>query len=275
MKTLILILLFIAGGFSQKKWQSSYETSRDFRSGSGAPWYVEAGPNYGSLMDTTMENSYHGLWADKHWINPDSAPRDIDNESTPSYKPFRAYRTIQLHKSPILYMRKALIQFYAWTDINLQTRPGVDDWLSLATLTCDTSDNWARTILVNLTTDGYIRLVHVPNQGEQVHIFQSNAQNNKTRSLQWKHKKWNRIDIYLDTDSLSGKAIVWLNKVKVSEANVRQCQFGNGFTPFFVAAHFGLYAAAALTRGIVYNDKIRFIEVTDVLEAQTLIQEPW
>lgn len=271
-----ILLLLVSIAFCGKMWQSSLENANNFKTAGGVPWYVENGPNFGSLMDTVMSNVYHGVWADKHWINPDSAPRDIDNESTPTYRPYRAYRTIQFHKAQgIGYMSKTLIQFYAWTDIDLYERAGIDDWLSLATISCDSSDNWARTILINLTTDGYIKLVHVPNQGEQTRTFQIDSVNNPSKSRKWKHKRWNRIDMYLDPDSVTGKAIVWQNQFKMSEANVRQCQWGTGMTPFIIQAHFGIYAAAMILKGVVYNDKIRFIEVANDSVAQVLVNEPW
>lgn len=277
MKILILILVSLA--FGQKKYQTSYERLGDFKTSSGQMWYTETGSSYGSFIDSSMEVVYHGILSHKHWINPDSAPRDIDNESTPNYLPFRSYQTIQLHKANgIGYMGKTLLSFYAWTDVDLYERVGIDDWLSLATLTCDTSDNWQRTILANLTPDGYIRLVHVPNQGEQNHTFQINATNNPTLSRKWKHKRWNRVDMYIDTDSVSGKAILWQNQFKMSEAPVRQCQGSLGsppLTPYLIQVHLGLYASAMLEKGLVYNDKVRLIEVANDSVAQVLVNEPW
>lgn len=280
MRILISLVLFsLTLIVAQKKYQTSYERLGDFRTFSGVPWYIEGGPNYGSLMDSSFEVVYHGILSHKHWINPDSAPRDIDNESTPEYLPYRAYQTIQLNKATgIGYMEKTLLSVYIWTDIHLQDRVGIDDWLSLITMTCDTSDAWQRTILANLTIDGYIRLVHVPNQGQQNHTFQVGPSNNPTGSKKWKQKRWNRVDMYIDTDSVSGKAILWQNGVKMSEAPVRQCQGSIGtppLTPYLIQLHLGLYASAMLTYGVVYNDKLRLIEVANDSVAQVLVDWPW
>lgn len=253
-------------------WQSSYESTNDFKSGSGSSWYVEDGSSYASHMDTSMEVVRHGVWSHKHVI--DSA-RDVQND-TGAYKPHRAYVVIDLTKADgISYMGRALIQIYVYTDLLLQERVGTDDWFSLATLSCDSSDNWRRTILVNLTTDGYIRLVHVPGQGEQTHTFQMSSSNNPSGNRKWKNKQWNRVDIYLDTDSLTGEAIVWQNQIKVSSANVRGCSFGDSTLPYLVQAHFGMYSPATMATGVVYNDKLRLIEVANDSVAQVLVNEPW
>lgn len=271
MRYLIIISLFLFQG--QKKYQTSYETLGDFKSPSGVQWYIEAGPAYDALMDSSFEVVQHGILSHKHWI-PTGGKGSNNNEDP--YDPFRAYQTIQFDKSSLLYMTKVLVSFYAWTDDwNLQNRAGIDDWFSFLTVSCDSSDNWARTILANLTTDGYIRLVHVPNQGEQTHIFQIDSVNNPTKSRKWKHQRWNRIDMYVDPDSVSGKAVLWQNQFKMSEANVRQCQFSTGMTPFIVQIHAGLYASEANTSGLVYNDKLRVIEVTSQAQADSLVNEPW
>lgn len=275
MKTKLILLLILASlVYSQKKYQTSYETLNNFKTASGQMWYTETGSAYGSTMDSSMEVVYHGILSHKHWIVEANGP---DNEDP--YDPHRAYQTIQLHKANgIGYMGKTLLSFYAWTDIDLYNQPGIDDWFSLATLSCDTSDNWQRTILANLTTDGYIRLVHVPNQGEQNHTFQINSTNNPSLSRQWKHKRWNRVDMYIDTDSVSGKAILWQNQFKVSEAPVRQCQGSVGtppLTPYLIQVHLGLYASERISRGIVYNDKLRLIEVANDSVATYLVSQPW
>lgn len=270
----LILIIFGAG----KKWETSFEKVGDFKSPSGIPWYVEGGSAFASAIDTSMETVMHGVWTHKHWIL--SARAD---SNTGPYQPHRAYVTIQFQKSNVLFMQRALISIYVWSDVTLKKRPPLDDWFSIATITCDTSDNWSRTILVNLTAEGYIRLVHVPLQGEQTHTYQVTSSNNPTGTKKWQHKKWNRLDIYLDTDPVTGRAIVWQNGILMSKANVRGCSNSPPLTPYINQAHFGLYIAAAVPKATIYNDKLRFIEVADTNASvarvdsllDSLIKTPW
>jgi hypothetical protein len=150
-------------------------------------------------------------------------------------------------------------------DMTLYERAGVDDWLSLVTLTNDPSDNWARTVLVNLTEDGYLRLVHVPVQGAQTHTYQMNSSLDPTRRYRGPQKTWFRLDVYWDTTPVTGKAIVWQDGVRVSEAPVTD---GNGT---LTQLHCGLYCAAMVDHGYVYNDKLRIMEVSGQAEAESLL----
>ena len=64
-----------------------------------------------------------------------------------------------------------------YLDLTLADKPSgsTDDWFSFATLSPDASDMWRRTILVNTAPDGYVRLVHVPEQGRQNMYFRLKA----------------------------------------------------------------------------------------------------
>jgi len=95
-------------------------------------------------------------------------------------------------------------------------------------------------------------LVHVPNQGQQAYIYQV-----ADPSLKYPYKEWVQIDVYLDFSQTSGYAKVWQNGVLVSHARVE----GGQYT--LAQAHFGLYAAAAVPSGTVYNDKLSIREVVD------------
>ena len=67
----------------------------------------------------------------------------------------------------------------------------------------------------------------------------------------------------------NGYAKVWLNKQLVSHATV---EGGHGKLE---QAHFGLYASAALDSGVIYNDKLRIVEVSNEQEATNLLNDTW
>lgn len=259
MKYIILICL-VSIVFGQKTYQTSYETSMDFTG-----FYVENGNDYASTMDTTIELVKHGVWSHKHWV--DSA-RDVQND-TGDYEPHRAYVTHQFYKHAVQFFNKCLVSIYIYTDVNLYKKTGTDDWLSLATFSDDTTNSWDRTVLVNLTTDGYIRLVHVPIQQGQTHTYQAGPRNTENPNLKWPQREWNRLDVYLDFDSTGGEAKVWQNGSLISTAEIDSV---NGY---IVQAHFGLYSSATMASGTVYNDKLRIIEVANDSVAQVLVDGPW
>ena len=122
-------------------------------------------------------------------------------------------------------------------------------------VSADNSNNWSRTVLVNITPDGYIRLVHVPNQGEQKYLFQVDSVMDPNGSLKYPYREWVKIDVYLDFSKLNGYAKVWQNGVLISHADVKG---GHGLLE---QAHFGLYAAASISKGVIYNDDLIIQEV--------------
>jgi len=66
------------------------------------------------------------------------------------------------------------ISLWVWLDMDLKKHPFAEgDWFSFATFTDDESDNWYRTVLVNLSADGFVHLQHTTNQGEQTNVFQT------------------------------------------------------------------------------------------------------
>jgi hypothetical protein len=124
-------------------------------------------------------------------------------------------------------------------------------------------------LLVNITPDGYIKLVHVPNQGEQFRIYQADTLNNPSGDLLFPQKEWVRLDVLIDFNVTNGYAKVWQNGQFISHAEV---EGGNGY---LAQAHFGLYASAAVSKGVIYNDKLRIQEVANESEAITLVNSKW
>ena len=114
----------------------------------------------------------------------------VEFQNPPSTKSInnnhRGYLTIQLHKTQEgSFKTPRYITFWVWLDIDLTTDYGgnEDNWFSFVTLSSDDSDKWKRTVLVNLSKDGFVHLQHVPKQGMQEHIYQ-------TSSLSFPQKEW-------------------------------------------------------------------------------------
>lgn len=235
-----------------RTFTTSFETIPDFDG-----FYIVPQDTYDSTQDLLTEQVYDGTFSHKAWI---LRKRADSNDGL--YLPHRAYPTIQFQKTADgIYRTPCLVSMWVYLDITLTVRAGIDDWFSFITLSPDTSDNWARTVVVNITPDGYIRLVHVPNQGEQDYIYQVDS----NVSLQFPYAQWVRLDLLINFDSEKGYAKLWQNGTLISHAAV------NGGNSGQAQAHFGLYASAAIESGTIFNDKLRIIEVSDEVEALLLV----
>lgn len=241
-------------------WTTSFESVDDFQG-----FFIENASNWDSAQELAGTGAYEGLSYHRAWV---TGPRDAHNDGT-EYRPHRAYPTLQFQKTPEgTFPTPCLVTLWVWADMVLVDRPAgaIDDWLSLATLSPDATDLWARTVLVNLTPDGYLKLVHVPTQGQQERTFQVDAASDPGGDLRFPHKTWTRLDIYLDLDASKGQARVWQNGEPVSAARV---QGGSGR---LAQAHFGLYASAAVAEGEVGNDALRVLQMADLDEAERRVR---
>lgn len=240
-----------------KSFYSSFDDISEFNG-----YYIVPPGTYGTTHRLDASDKYHGTHCHHAQI---LTANDVDNESTPTYVPHRGYPTVQMYKTGS-FTGPCLISLYVKVNITLQVRAGVDDWLSLLTTTPDTTDDWVRTVLCNFTPDGYLRLVHVPNQGEQTHIYQISSSQDPSGVLQMPLNTWFRLDMFIDF-SESGRAAIWQNKVRISEALV------SGGTGALNQYHGGLYAAAAVSSGWVKNDKLRIVMVRDYDHALSLVND--
>jgi len=225
----------------KKEFKSSFETVEDF-SGFYITPQGHMGTTFQELSDSIVHN---GTFSHKAWIvgaNPPSTASTNNNH--------RGYPTIQLQNTlQGVFKTPCYITLWVWLDIDLQesTTGGENDWFSFATFTNDESDNWNRTVLVNLNHNGFVHLQHTANQGQQTNIFQ-------TTSLTFPQKEWVELKMYLDFGD-NGYAKVWQNGQLVSHANI-----GN-ITNKLSQAHFGLYCSPQLITGTVYNDDLIIKEV--------------
>ncbi len=252
LKTSVLIIVFallscqkkttppIGGNAEKKEFTTSFEDVNDF-----AGFYLtpqsHQNTTYHELSDSIVRS---GTYAHKAWItgsNPPSGPGVNNNH--------RGYPTIQLqHTDGGVFRTPCYVTFWVWLDMDLQERStGENDWFSFATFTDDESDNWSRTVLVNLNTDGFVHLQHTANQGQQSVIFQ-------TTDLAFPQKEWVELKIYLDFRP-NGYAKVWQNDQLVTHANI------DNIDNKLSQAHFGLYCPPQMASGVVYNDDLSLKEV--------------
>ncbi len=251
----INILFFLVGIFSiscskyivnpvnteKKEFLSFFESVDDFYG-----FYITPQGYLGTTFHELSDSIVHsGTYAHKAWITGANPPSTIGVNNN-----HRGYPTIQFQKTPKgVFKTPCYITLWVWLDMKLQenTIGGDDDWFSFATFTDDESDNWSRTVLVNLDYNGFVHLQHTTNQGQQTSIFQ-------TSSLTFPQKEWVELKIYLDFRD-NGYVKVWQNGQLVSHANI-----GN-ITNKLSQAHFGLYCSPQLTTGTVYNDDLIIREV--------------
>jgi len=113
-------------------FETSFESVEEYLA---LGFYNEPGPAFASDSALSGEQKKDGSHSHKAWI---TAARDVDNESTPSYVPHRAYPTFQFQKAPEGILRTpCLVSLCVYLDFPpLAERPGqVDDWLSSVTRT--------------------------------------------------------------------------------------------------------------------------------------------
>ena len=224
------------------KFETSFEAVSDFDGFYLTP-QGDLGTSYHELSDSIVHS---GTYAHRAWIegtNPASTPTTNNNH--------RGYPTIQFQNtSDGAFKTPCYITFWVWLDMELsEDSDGAEaDWFSFATFSDDESNYWDRTVLVNLSDKGIVHLQHVPNQGEQTHIYQNT-------SLTFPQREWVEIKTYLDFGE-NGYAKVWQNGTLVSHANV---EFVDNQ---LVQAHFGLYAPPHIDSGMVFNDDL-VIEMVD------------
>jgi hypothetical protein len=219
-----------------REFSTSFESIDEFSSFYITP-QAHLNTSFHEQSDTTV---YSGNYSHKAWIEGSNSPSTslVNNNH-------RGYPTIQLYKTEKgSFESPLIISFWVWLDINLTTNKsnGEGDWFSFATFTDDESDRWNRTILVNLSHDGFVHLQHTSGQGDNDIIFQ-------TTSLLFPKKEWVELKIYLDLNA-NGYAKVWQNGLLVSHANV------SNIKNKLAQAHFGMYSPPQLEAGVVYNDDL-------------------
>ncbi len=166
----------------------------------------------------------------------------------------RGYPTIQLHKTSQGGFRTPVyVELYTRLDMTV----GDQQWFSFMTISADASDAWSRVVLVNLGnlnlgTNNYVHLMHVPYQGQSAWSFQSS---DGSSPAPYSNGAFVRLELCIDLDPSTGFARVRQNGVLVSAAPVR------GGCGVVEQAHFGLYAIPTISSGSIYNDDLTIQEV--------------
>jgi len=219
-----------------RTFKTSFESVDDFKG-----FYITP-QNHKNLTShgLSMEQVKSGTYAHKGWVYKKNNASNIFVNNN-----HRGYPAIQLYKtSGGAFKSPVRIEFWVWLDMEIAK----GEWFSFATLDHTTSDRWDP-ILVNLSDEGIVHLMHVPFNGQGERTFQ-------TTDIKFPMKKWTKLTVCLDLDAENGKAQVWQDDALVSEANI-----GKGRTNgFFTQAHFGLYAPPSITKGVVYNDDLTIQE---------------
>jgi hypothetical protein len=140
--------------------------------------------------------SHHG------WLTGVTGAEPVDGPN------HRGYPTIQLaRRSAGVCSSPCLIEFWVRLD---DSQIGQNEWISLATFSPDGSDRWARVVTVNVGSEGWLFLFHVPTQGSGERAFQ--------RSDAFPRDRWVRVTTLLDLRPEGGAAAVWQDGTLVSAA---------------------------------------------------------
>ena len=232
---------------ANRSFSSSFESFSDFSNSFIVPRnYQDAASHEITSFPVHSGSSAHHAWI--YAKGPDCPSWENCNH--------RAYPTIQLHKDPSAgYHGTIFIEFWVYSTIQVSD----GQWISLATFSADPSDHWSRTVLLNVgkinhSQDSYLHLMHVPNQGENTWIYQTNSEKNP---LPFPNNQWVKISTCLNLDPLNGFAKVWQDDTLVSTARVA------GGCGVLEQAHFGLYASPSLSSGSLYNDDLTIKEVAE------------
>lgn len=259
--------LLLAAVCHARMWRSSMESLAPFYN---QGWYVTSSGDYSSSHAIAAESFIDSCYSHKAWILTARSPT---NDGAGASLPHRAYPTMAFQKTAGgTFKTPALITFYAWVDMKLQVRTGLDDWFSPLTVTPDSTTAWARVVTLTVGPEGYLSLMHVPLQGERILSYQASAANGGPK---FPMRQAVRIDLYIDFDPTYGYAKVWQDGKLVSSGLV---QGGNGR---LAQMHLGLYSSAATryatdgrSPAVVYNDNVTVTEVADESQAMTSVNNP-
>jgi hypothetical protein len=260
-----------------KVFTSGFESEDDFKKFSITPQ-----KHLGSTSHCKSdEHVRSGHCAHKAWIEKSNEVLEGQNTN------HRGYPTVQLYKRDAgVFKGRVVVDVWVWLDVQL-SKEKEKNWFSFATLTAYSDDRWMRCVLVNLSNEGIVNLMHVPiqNAGNR-DIFQ-------TDSIKFPMKKWTQLTVYLDmtanNEYKSPYAKVWQDGQLVSAARTNfrmnpsdydrklwpkelanwdgksiegaEQLLGYRFTDGLAQAHFGMYAPPLLTRGCVYNDDLSIFEL--------------
>jgi len=235
--TLMVAALAAGQGHTQgRTYATSFESVSEF-----SRFYIVPQNYMGtSSHDLSSEVVRSGRFSHKAWMTgPNPASRFWKNNN------HRGYPTIQLYKLPKgAFKTPVKVVFWVWLDMDLSK----GEWFSFATLDHTTSNRWDP-VLVNLSDEGFVHLMHIPVNGDSNRTFQ-------TDTIKFPMRQWVELTVLLHFDAKNGYARVFQNRELVSSGPVRR---GDGW---LTQAHFGLYAPPSMTEGVVFNDDLVITEIS-------------
>ncbi len=174
------------------------------------------------------ERAHHG------WLTGVVGTEPVDGPN------HRGYPTIQLaRRPPGPCPSPCLVDLW----MRLDDSPiAAGEWISFATFTTDASDRWSRVVTVNVGSEGWLHLFHVPTHGSGERVFQGTDA--------FPRDQWVRVTTLLDLSAEGGAGAVWQDGVLMSAARI---EGGDGDLD---QMHFGLYAPPSVLQGSVWNDDI-------------------
>jgi hypothetical protein len=175
---------------------------------------------------------HDGARAHHAWLTGQTGTEPVDGPN------HRGYPTVQLRDRPCA--SPCLIDFWVRLD---DVHMVAGEWVSLATFSTDASDRWTRVVTVNVGSEGWLSLFHVPTQGAGDRAFQR-------KDVMFPYGRWVHVTTLLDVAPVGGAVAVWQDGTLMSAARV---EGGDGDVD---QLHFGLYAAPTLTHASVWNDDI-------------------
>ena len=138
-------------------------------------------------------NAHAGQRFHVGWLTGETGVEPVDGPN------HRGYPTIQLPQRPVgTCITPCLIQFWAKLD-GVELHQG--EWFSLATFSSDASNRWTRVVTVNVGSEGWLFLFHVPDQGGGDRLLQRT-------DLPFPLGRWVRITTWLDLDPDHGLVAV-------------------------------------------------------------------
>lgn len=207
-----------------------------------AGWYItpQTSLTHHELWTTTVHGGTHAHHAWVTGANTANVEPDGPNH--------RGYPTIQLSKRPGGCVSPCLVTVWAWADIPL--RPG--EWFQLATLTSSASDIWLPAQVVNVGSEGWLHVMHVPSQGLKQWTYQRT-------DLPFPTRQWVRVDILVDYRSTTGAIAAFQDGVLMSAAPLDPT--GTNALGVLNQVHAGMYAPPTVASGVILNDDLTVARV--------------
>lgn len=218
---------------SGASWRSVYATSFE-QDSDLAGFYVTPQSPLTQHAVVAGEERHSGQRAHHAWLTGETGTEPVDGPN------HRGYPAIQLHDRPEgACPSPCLVDFWVLLD-NEPVDAG--EWISLATFSPDGSNAWNPVVTVNVGSEGWLHLFHVPRHSVADRAFQGNRA--------FPRGQWVRVTTLLDLSVDGGAVAVWQDGALMSAAELE------GGDDDLDQMHLGLYASPAMTEASVWNDDI-------------------